>query len=80
MPDFLVTCRAVFDQGVVAKLDTAGIYWTQGGATHPNSSRHRHHLRVGAKSGEEAVLRAREAVEAAGGEADDLTLIGEASD
>lgn len=80
MPDFLVTCRAVFDQGVIAKLDAAGVYWTQGGPTQPDSSRHRHHLRIEAESGEEALRRGSQAVEDAGGEADDLTLIGEVSE
>lgn len=75
MPEFVVTCRAVFDQGVIDELDRLGAYWFQGGPTLPESRRHRHHLKIEAGDPDKALSAARIAIAAAGGEADDLVVL-----
>jgi hypothetical protein len=76
MPQFMITCRAVLDEGVIAKLDSQGIYWYAGSVTQAGSKRRRHHLKVESANIDGALERAREAIQAAGGDASDLTLLG----
>lgn len=77
---FIVTCRAVFDQGLIDTLSAQGLYMAEGAPTQGGSKRLRHHLIVKADDGEEALRRAREVVESAGGDASDLTLVGLATE
>ncbi len=76
MPQFEITCRAAFDEGVIGKLDAQGVYWFAGSVTQPGSKRRRHHLKVESANLNEALERARETVKAAGGDASDLTPLG----
>jgi hypothetical protein len=76
MPQFMITCRADLDEGVIATLDAQGIYWYAGSTTQPGSKLRRHHLKVEAANIDEAPERARELIQAAGGDASDLTLLG----
>ena len=80
---FYITCIAAFDDMLIAKLAQKGF------CRGPRSQRRspctttrcqEHVLIVEAKSGEEAVERARGAVLAADGEAPDLTLVGSKAD
>ncbi len=76
MPQFEITCRAVFDEGVIGKLDAEGVYWFAGSVTQAGSKRRRHHLKVQSGNLDGALERAREAIQDAGGDASDLTLLG----
>lgn len=80
MPIFNVTCRALFERRTIDALDAKGIYWFKGAPTLLSSNRRRHHLRIDARDGEEALRLARTEIEAAGGEADELTLVGESGE
>jgi hypothetical protein len=76
MPQFEITCRAVFDEGVIGKLDAQGVYWYAGSVTQAESKLRRHHLKVESANLDGAIEHAREAIQAAGGDASDLTLLG----
>jgi hypothetical protein len=76
MPQFEITCRAVFDEGVIGKLDAQGVYWFAGSVTPPESKRRRHHLKIESANLDGARERAREAIQEAGGDASDLMLFG----
>jgi hypothetical protein len=75
MPEYLVTCRGVFDQKVIAALDAQKVYWMQGGPTLPEPRRHRHHLTIVAGDPGKALFNAQVAVTAAGGEASDFDVL-----
>ncbi len=77
---FYVSCRAVLDQRVIAKLDRQGHYWKPRSEMKPATRRDQHFLTVEAESGEEAVEHARDAVLGAGGGAPDLALVGSKAD
>jgi hypothetical protein len=65
---FNVTVRAQLSEGTVDQLNSAGLYFVQGAADEEGSNRRRHHLRVQADNCDDAVERAREKVEDAGGD------------
>jgi len=75
MPQFRITCRAALDEAVIAKLNAQGVYWYAGTTTQAGKLR-RHHLKVEGANINDALERAREAIQAAGGDASDLTLLG----
>jgi hypothetical protein len=74
--DYSATWRAVAAEGVRANLEDAGVYWFQGGPTTPGSERRRHHLKVTAKSGPEALSMARSMLQQAGASKPDVELGG----
>jgi len=76
MPQFEITCRAVFDKEVIGKLNAQGVYWYSGSVSHPGSDLRRHHLKVQSANLDGALERAREAIQDAGGDASDLMLFG----
>jgi hypothetical protein len=69
---FNVTVRAHLSESAVDQLTESGVYFVQGAVDEEGSTRRRHHLRVQADDCDDAVERAREKVEDAGG---DGTLI-----
>lgn len=75
MPRFRAICWASFNEGVSARLDEQGLYWFTGGRVEAGSSRRRHHLEIEAKDREEALDSLREAIERAGGDAEDLNIV-----
>jgi hypothetical protein len=78
---YIVTCRGVFDQAVIAKLEVLGVYWTQvSSAGNTPSQWIRHHLLIEAGSEDQAIQRARFAVEASGGPGTDYTCLGKFSE
>ncbi|HTR74122.1 MAG TPA: hypothetical protein VMH33_02550 [Solirubrobacterales bacterium] len=66
---FNITVRAQFTEATVDQLTESGLYWVQGAADEEGSNRRRHHLRVQADNCDDAVERARQKVEDAGGDA-----------
>ncbi len=65
---FNVTVRAQLSEGTVDQLTSSGLYFMQGAADEEGSNRRRHHLRVQADNCDDAVERAREKLEDAGGD------------
>jgi hypothetical protein len=65
---FNVTVRAHLSESTVDELTSSGLYFMQGAADEEGSNRRRHHLRVQADNCDDAVERAREKVEDAGGD------------
>jgi hypothetical protein len=65
---FNVTVRAHLSESTVDELTSAGLYFMQGAADEEGTNRRRHHLRVQADNCDDAVERAREKVEGAGGD------------
>ena len=65
---FNVTVRAHLSESTVDQLTASGLYFMQGAADEEGSNRRRHHLRVQADNCDDAVERAREKVEDAGGD------------
>jgi hypothetical protein len=65
---FNVTVRAQLSEGTVDQLTSSGLYFMQGAVDEEGSNRRRHHLRVQADNCDDAVERAREKVEDAGGD------------
>jgi hypothetical protein len=65
---FNVTVRAQLSESTVDQLTSSGLYFMQGAADEEHSNRRRHHLRVQADNCDDAVERAREKVEDAGGD------------
>ena len=63
-----VTVRAQFSESTVDQLTAQGLYWVQGAADEEGTMRRRHHLRVQADNCDDAVERARQKVEDAGGD------------
>jgi site-specific recombinase len=69
LPLYNVTVRAEFSESTIDELTAHGLYWVQGAADEEGTMRRRHHLRVQADNCDDAVERARQKVEDAGGDA-----------
>jgi hypothetical protein len=66
---FNVSVRAHLSETTVDQLTSSGLYFMQGAVDEEGSTRRRHHLRVQADNCDDAVERARQKVEDAGGDA-----------
>ena len=78
---FVVRCRGVFDNRVIAKLDAQGVYRRTGGSPEtPPSQRDLHQLLIEASDEEQAIHGARQAVRRAGAEATSYESHGELSE
>jgi hypothetical protein len=66
---FNVSVRAHLSETTVDDLISTGVYLMQGAADEEGSTRRRHHLRVQADNCDDAVERARQKIEDAGGDA-----------
>lgn len=75
MPRYKAICRADFSHGVSTRLDEQGLYWFTGGLMDGASGRRRHHLEVEAADRDEALDVIRKAIEVAGGDARDLSIV-----
>lgn len=73
---FHVICKALLDEGVIARLNRKGVYWRPRAKLNPTARHDQHFLTVVAESGEDAVEQARDLVQDAGGDASELTLVG----
>ena len=65
---YIVRCRGVLDQAVIAKLEVLGVYWTRGGG--PDTLRSdwiHHHMLINAIDEDQAIQKARFAIETSGG-------------
>src|SRR5262249_53614550 len=77
---YIVTCRALFDQAVISKLEVLGVYWTHEGIPPAASSRRvRHRLLIEAPNQDGAIQKARLAVGASGGSEAEFTCQSEAA-
>jgi hypothetical protein len=65
---FNVSVRAHLSETTIDELISSGVYFMQGAVDEEGSSRRRHHLRVQADNCDDAVERARQKVEGAGGD------------
>ena len=65
---FNVNVRAQLSESTIDELTASGLYWVQGAVDEEGSNRRRHHLRVQADNCDDAVERARQKVEDAGGD------------
>ena len=66
---FNVSVRAHLSETTVDELTATGVYFMQGAVDEEGSTRRRHHLRVQADNCDDAVERARQKLEDAGGDA-----------
>jgi hypothetical protein len=66
---FNVSVRAHLSETTVDDLTSSGVYFMQGAVDEEGSTRRRHHLRVQADNCDDAIERARQKVEDAGGDA-----------
>jgi hypothetical protein len=66
---FNVSVRAHLSETTVDELSAGGLYFMQGAADEEGSTRRRHHLRVQADNCDDAVERARQKIQDAGGDA-----------
>lgn len=66
---FNVSVRAHLSETTVDDLISTGVYFMQGAVDEEGSTRRRHHLRVQADNCDDAIERARQKVEDAGGDA-----------
>ena len=66
---FNVSVRAHLSETTIDDLISSGVYFMQGAVDEEGSTRRRHHLRVQADNCDDAIERAREKVEDAGGDA-----------
>ena len=64
-----VSVRAHLSETTIDDLISSGVYFMQGAVDEEGSTRRRHHLRVQADNCDDAIERAREKVEDAGGDA-----------
>jgi hypothetical protein len=64
-----VSVRAHLSETTIDDLIASGVYFMQGAVDEEGSTRRRHHLRVQADNCDDAVERAREKLEDAGGDA-----------
>jgi hypothetical protein len=69
MPLFNVSVRAHLSENTIDDLISTGVYFMQGAVDEEGSTRRRHHLRVQADNCDDAVERARQKLEDAGGDA-----------
>ena len=77
---YIVSCRGVLDQAVIAKLEVLGVYWTLGGSpdTLPTNWIH-HHMLINAIDEDQAIQKACFAIETSGGSGIDYTCLSELS-
>jgi hypothetical protein len=73
---FNVSVRAHLSENTIDDLISTGVYFMQGAADEEGSTRRRHHLRVQADNCDDAVERARQKIEDAGGDASLLECAG----
>lgn len=66
---FNVSVRAHLSETTIDDLISTGVYFMQGAVDEEGSTRRRHHLRVQADNCDDAIERARQKVEDAGGDA-----------
>jgi hypothetical protein len=66
---FNVSVRAHLSETTVDDLTSSGVYFMQGAVDEEGSTRRRHHLRVQADNCDDAVERARQKIQDAGGDA-----------
>jgi hypothetical protein len=66
---FNVSVRAHLSETTVDELTSTGVYFMQGAVDEEGSTRRRHHLRVQADNCDDAIERARQKVQDAGGDA-----------
>jgi hypothetical protein len=66
---FNVSVRAHLSETTVDELTASGVYFMQGAVDEEGSTRRRHHLRVQADNCDDAVERARQKIQDAGGDA-----------
>jgi hypothetical protein len=66
---FNVSVRAHLSETTVDELTAGGVYFMQGAVDEEGSTRRRHHLRVQADNCDDAVERARQKIQDAGGDA-----------
>ena len=66
---FNVSVRAHLSETTVDELTASGLYFMQGAVDEEGSTRRRHHLRVQADNCDDAVERARQKIQDAGGDA-----------
>ncbi len=66
---FNVSVRAHLSETTIDDLISTGVYFMQGAVDEEGSTRRRHHLRVQADNCDDAVERARQKVQDAGGDA-----------
>jgi hypothetical protein len=64
-----VSVRAHLSETTIDDLISTGVYFMQGAVDEEGSTRRRHHLRVQADNCDDAIERARQKVEDAGGDA-----------
>jgi len=78
---YIVSCRGVLDQAVIAKLEVLGVYWTRGCSPDalPSDWIH-HHMLIGAIDEDQAIQKARFAIETSGGSGIDYTCESELSE
>jgi len=78
MKTYFVTCRGVFDEAVIAKLEVLRVHW-RGGPDSLASDWICHYLLIEAASEDQAIQRARLAVESCGGIGTDYACSNEVS-
>jgi len=66
---FNVSVRAHLSETTIDDLISTGVYFMQGAVDEEGSTRRRHHLRVQADNCDDAIERARQKVQDAGGDA-----------
>jgi hypothetical protein len=66
---FNVSVRAHLSETTIDDLISTGVYFMQGAVDEEGSTRRRHHLRVQADNCDDAVERARQKIQDAGGDA-----------
>ena len=77
---YIVTCRGVFPETVIAKLKALGVYWTQVGSPNNLPSRQvRLEMLADAMNEDQAIQKVRFAVDASGGSGTDYTCLCEVS-
>ena len=80
MKTYIVTCRGVFPETVIAKLKALGVYWTQVRSQNNLPSRRvRLEMLADAMNEDQAIQKARFAVDASGGSGTDYTCLCEVS-
>lgn len=73
--EYRVTWRSPENPRVRRLLETAGLFWFLGGPIHPTARRYRHHLKVQARTKDDAASGVQRLIEQGGGDASDLTVV-----
>ena len=76
MPRFIIACRAALDDEMIARLGAEGVYWFGSSLSPVRPNWRRHYLRIESTTPDAALEDACKAVQAAGAEAAELTVIG----